>query len=30
MTLGLLMALIILLVVRDRRRAIRGDAADAG
>jgi len=24
------MALIILLVVHDRRRAIRGDAADAG
>jgi hypothetical protein len=26
----LLMALMILLVVPDRRRAIRGDAADAG
>jgi hypothetical protein len=28
--LGLLMALVILLVVHDRRRALRGDATDAG
>jgi hypothetical protein len=28
--LGLLMAVVILLVVHDPRRAIRGDATDAG